>query len=108
MGGVWERQIRTIRSVLARLLQQHGTHLEDEVLRTFICEVTAIVNSRPLSVENLNDPLSKPPITPNHLLTMKSKVILPSPGKFLSPDLYTRKRWRRIQYMVKVEKRVRE
>ena len=30
MGGVWERQIRTIRSVLARLLQQHGTHLDDE------------------------------------------------------------------------------
>ena len=30
---------------------------------------------------------------------MKSKVLLPPPGKFLSPDLYTRKRWRRIQYV---------
>ena len=99
MGGVWERQIRTIRSVLARLLQQHGTQLDDESLRTLVCEVTAIVNSRPLSVENLNDPLSELPLTPNHLLTMKSKVLLPPPGKFLKPDLYTRKRWRRIQYI---------
>lgn len=52
-----------------------------------------------MSVENLNDPLSELPLTPNHLLTMKSKVLLPPPGKFLKPDLYTRKRWRRIQYI---------
>ena len=97
MGGVWERQIRTIRSVLARLLQQHGTHLDDEALGTFMFEVTAIVNSRTLSVENLNDPLSKPSVTSNHLLT--SKVILPPLGKFLSPDLYTHDGRRRIQYM---------
>ena len=25
IGGVWERQIRTVRSILARRLQQHGT-----------------------------------------------------------------------------------
>lgn len=98
MGGVWERQIRTVRSILATLLCTLGKQLDDEALRTFICEVTAIVNSRPLSVENLNDPLSQV-LTPNHLLTMKSKIILPPPGKFIKPDLYVRKRWRRIQYL---------
>lgn len=99
MGGVWERQIRTVRNVLTRLLQQQGHQLDDESLRTVICEVTAIVNSRPLSVENVNDPLSDLPLTPNHLLTMKSKVLLPPLGKFVKPDLYVRKRWRRIQYV---------
>ena len=99
MGGVWERQIRTVRNVLTRLLQQLGNQLDDESLRTVICEVTAIVNSRPLSVENLNDPLSDPPLTPNHLLTMKSKVLLPPPGNFVKPDLYVRRRWRRVQFI---------
>ena len=99
MGCVWERQIRTVRNVLTRLLQQHGTQLDDESLRTLFCEVTAVVNSRPLSVENINDPLSSAPLTPNHLLTMKSKVLLPPPGKFVPTDMYIRKRWKRVQYL---------
>lgn len=98
MGGVWERQIRTVRSILTTLLCNFGRQLDDEALRTFICEVTAIVNSRPLTVENVNDPQSSA-LTPNHLLTMKSRVILPPPGKFIRPDLYVRRRWRRIQYL---------
>ena len=98
MGGVWERQIRTVRNILASLLCNMGKQLDDESLRTFICEVTAIINSRPLSVENINDPHSQV-LTPNHLLTMKSKIVLPPPGKFIRPDLYVRRRWRRIQYL---------
>ena len=39
------------------------------------------------------------PLTPNHLLTMKSKVILPPPGEFQRADLYSKKRWRRVQYL---------
>ena len=34
MGGVWERQIRTVRSVLTGLLQNHASQLDDESLRT--------------------------------------------------------------------------
>ena len=98
-GGVWERQIRTVRSVMSALLEKNGAQLDDEALRTFLCEVEAIINSRPLTVDNLNDPDSLNPLTPNHLLTMKSKVILPPPGMFQSPDLYSRKRWRRIQHL---------
>ena len=99
MGGVWERQIRSVRNVLSALMCDHGTQLDDESLRTLMCEAAAIVNSRPLSVQNLNDPVSLEPLTPNHLLTMKSKLILPPPGQFQRSDLYCRKRWRRIQYL---------
>ena len=99
MGGVWERQIRTIRSVLNAILHQSGGRLDSASLRTFFYEAMAIVNGRPLTVDNLGDPCGPEPLTPNHLLTMKSKVILPPPGDFVKEDVYARKRWRRVQYL---------
>lgn len=99
MGGIWERQIRTTRSVLSSLLLDHGTQFDDESLRTLMTEAESIVNCRPLTVENLSDPLAPEPLTPNHLLTLKTQVVLPPPGKFESPDQYSRKRWRRVQYL---------
>ena len=99
MGGIWERLIRTVRSVLSGLLEDHARQLDDEALRTLFTEAENIVNSRPLTVDNLSDPDSPEPITPNHLLTCKSKVVLPPPGNFTRPDLYSKKRWRRVQYL---------
>lgn len=99
MGGVWERMIRTARSVLSSLLNKLGTQLDDESFRTLMTEVENVINSRPLTVSNLSDPTAPEPLTPNHLLTGKSSVILPPPGKFESADVYCRKRWRRVQYL---------
>ncbi|XP_030844157.1 uncharacterized protein LOC100890944 [Strongylocentrotus purpuratus] len=99
MGGVWERQIRSIRRVLETLLYEAGQQLDDESLRTLMNEAAAIVNSRPLTVDNLNDPTHPEPLTPNHLLTMKTNVLLPPPGHFQREDLYSRKRWRRVQHL---------
>ena len=99
MGGIWERLIRTVRSVLSGLLDDHSQQLDDEALRTLFTEAENIVNSRPLTIDNLSDPDAPAPITPNHLLTFKSKVVLPPPGNFSRPDLYSRRRWRRIQYL---------
>ena len=100
MGGAWERQIRTVQNVLASLLAQHAAQLDDETLRTFMVEAEAIVNCRPLTVDTINSPQMPEPLTPSHLLTMKSKVILPPPGEFQRADLYSRKRWRRVQFLV--------
>ncbi|XP_022784654.1 uncharacterized protein LOC111325167 [Stylophora pistillata] len=66
MGGAWERQIRSVRNVLSSLLQDNGKRLDDESLRTLMCEAEAIVNSRPLTVNQLADPDSTSPLTPNH------------------------------------------
>ena len=30
---------------------------------------------------------------------MKSEILLPPPGEFQQPDLYSRKRWHRVQYL---------
>lgn len=102
MAGSWERQIRTIRNALEPLLLKTGTHLDDESFRTFITEVENIMNSRPLSIENICDPTSLEPLTPSHLLTMKPKLLLPPPGRFVKADLYARKRWRRVQYLANI------
>lgn len=99
MGGVWERQIRTIRSVLTVILDQSAKRLDSASLRTFLYEVMAIINSRPLTIEHLNDPTSLEPLTPNHILMMKSNIIFPPPGEFVSSDLYLRKRWRQVQFL---------
>lgn len=98
-GGVWERQIRSARNVLSSLLQDNGKQLDDESLSTLMSEAEAIVNSRPLTVNQLADPDSSSPLTPNHLLTMKSKVVLAPPGAFQPADVYCRKRWRRVQHL---------
>ena len=87
MGGTWERVIRTVRTALETLLLNAGTRLDDEAFRTFMTEAKCIVNSRPLSTNDLNDPEAPEPLTPSHLLTFKPKVVLPPPGKFQRADL---------------------
>ena len=87
-GGVWERQIRTVRSVLTALLDGNAGVLDGETFQTLICEDEAIVNSRPLTLDNLSDPDSLAPLTPNHILTMKTKPVLLPPGVFQREDQY--------------------
>ena len=64
MGGIWERQIRTIRSVLTAILDQSAQRLDSTSLRTFMYKVMAILKSKPLTAEHLNlDPSGPEPLT---------------------------------------------
>ncbi|XP_070548362.1 uncharacterized protein [Ptychodera flava] len=65
MGGVWEREIRTVRSILVSLLRNQV--LDDERLDTIFAEVENVVNSRPLTVVS-DDSRDAPALTPNDLL----------------------------------------
>ncbi len=94
-GGVWERQIRTVRKILNSIVKQQS--LDEESLQTLLCEVEAIINSRPITKVS-NDPNDLEPLTPNHLLLLKVKPSM-SPGVFDKADLYSRRRWRQVQYM---------
>lgn len=62
-------------------------------------EAKAIVNSRPLTVIAQSDPECAEPLTPNHLLTMKTNAVLSQPGIFQKADVKCRKRWKRVQYL---------
>ena len=98
MGGVWERQIRTVRKVLSSLLRNHAGSLNDESFRTLLAEAECVVNSRPLTTESLQDPTSMP-LSPSSILTMKNKIVLPPPGVFQKEDMYCRRRWRQVQHL---------
>ena len=102
MGGSWERLIRTVRDVMKGILiDKYIPHLDTSGLRTLLYECMAIVNSRPLTTTQLtHDSTVEPlPLSPNMILTMKNDGATAPPGVFTEPDLYTRKRWRRIQYL---------
>ena len=99
MGGVWERQIRSARAILSPLLSTHGKSLDEESLLTLVAETEGILNSRSLTVETISDPTSDLPLAWSNTLTMKSKVVMPSPGNFSRPEFYCRKRWRHVQHI---------
>ncbi len=60
-----------------------------------MCEVTAIVNARPL-VPVSTDPEAPLIRTPATLLTQKFSAVLPPPGEFSEKDLLVRQ-WRQVQ-----------
>eukprot|EP00057_Strongylocentrotus_purpuratus_P026706 XP_011681180.1 PREDICTED: uncharacterized protein LOC100893948 [Strongylocentrotus purpuratus] len=95
MGGAWERIIRSVRKILRSLLGQQL--LSDEALTTYMTEVEAILNSRPLTQLSM-DPRDEEPLTPNHLLLLRKTSPLP-PGIFSKEDSYSRRRWRQVQYL---------
>ena len=98
MGGLWEHQTISARSILIALLKMHGTSLNDESLRTFLVEEEAIVNTRLITSESLSDVHSPVPLCPMQLLTMKSRVVMPPLGEFQNEDIYCIKQWRRVQH----------
>ncbi len=84
------------RRILESMLQGFGpSRLSHEVLTTFMCEVTDIVNARPL-VPVSTDPDAPLILTPATLLTQKSSAVLPPPGEFIEKDLLVRQ-WRQVQ-----------
>ena len=95
-GGMWERQIRTIKSVLNGMTNKYDTRMDSTMLRTSLYEAMATVNSRPLSTAYLNDP-TELVITPNHLLTMKPHQRGPLPGNFDNQEIYGRRMWKKVQ-----------
>ena len=97
MGGVWERQIRTIRRVLMGVISQQV--LDDEALMTLLTVVEGIINNRPITRLS-DDPRDTAPLTPNHLLMLHSGPSLP-PGTFVDQDRFKR-RWKRVQYLADV------
>ena len=97
-SGIWEHQILSARGTLASLLQTHGHSLGEEFLQTLMAETEAVINSWPLTVKTINEGQGLKPLSPNNLLTTKSKVVMPPPGVFQRPDLYCRQRWRRVQH----------
>lgn len=96
MGGAWERMISVTRKILdSMLLQSSSSRLTHEVLTTFMAEVMAIVNNRPLVPVSTDaeDPFI---LTPATLLTQKCGPLSSTSGEFDSKDLF-KCQWRYVQ-----------
>ena len=97
-GGVWERCIRTVRKVMGALTKEQI--LDDEGLATLLCEVESIVNGRPVTKVS-DDPRDMEALTPNHLLLLRAGPLAP-PGLFSKDEIYSRRRWRQVQYLADI------
>lgn len=95
IGGVWERMIRSVRKIFNAVLKEQN--LMEESLVTLMCEVEAILNSRPLTKIS-DDPNDLQALTPNHLLLLHTGPSFP-PGMFSREDQYSNKRWKQVQYL---------
>ena len=91
-GGVWERQIRTVRKVLCGVLNPN-VKLDDEVLNTVMHEAESLVNSRPITYTG--DAPDCTPLTPNHLLLLQRN----SPADIAGIDgaKLVREKWKHIE-----------
>ena len=72
--------VRSIKRCLKKIVGQ--TRLMYDELVTVIMEIEMILNSQPLSSEDLDEPL-----TPSHLLTGRRLLCLPDPPPDVDPDL---------------------
>lgn len=95
MSGVWERLVRSAKTVLKSII---GTHTVcDAVLSTVLTEVERILNGRALTA-NSDDPNDLDPLTPDHFLLQRKVISLP-PGVFSEADGILRRKWRQAQYL---------
>ena len=95
-GGHYERLIRSVRRLLVTTLKNRS--ITDEDLATFLCEAESQMNGRPLVEPFVSDPSSPEPLTPNHLLLLEPRNILPL-GTFSKAEVYARQRFKQVQLL---------
>ncbi|XP_057696133.1 uncharacterized protein LOC130918451 [Corythoichthys intestinalis] len=96
-GGAWERTIGLARRILDSMFLRFKDKLTHEVLVTFMAEVAAIINNRPLVpvTSDSDDPFM---LTPATFLTQKVNSLPAPPGEFGASDLY-KCQWRQVQHL---------
>lgn len=72
-GGIWEAAVKSLKTHLRRTIGE--TLFTYEELYTYMCEVEAILNSRPLT-QISNDPNDLRALTPGHFLIGSSLVTI--------------------------------
>ena len=88
--------MRSLRAISESLIKTDRHSLNEESLQTLMTKNEAKINFRSLNVEAINDGQSPMPISPNNILTMKTKVVMLTTGVFQKPDLCCRSSWRKI------------
>ena len=94
MGGVWERQIGTVKRVIDGLVKEQ--RMTDEDLLTTLIIAEGIVNNRPITAVT-SDPSDLEVLTPNHLLLLRPATT--PRGLYGDDGCSTRTKWRQVQQL---------
>ena len=98
MGGVWERMIGVTRKILdAVILTSSSKSLTHECLSTFIAEVVAIINSRPIA-QISSDPEMPLLLSPSMLLTGKQDYLSVVANTYDMKEMY-RAQWKHVRIL---------
>ncbi|KAL0152885.1 hypothetical protein M9458_051818 [Cirrhinus mrigala] len=93
--GVWEREVRSVKSALYTVLGSQS--VPEEVLMTVLLEVEAILNSKPLGYVS-SDVADADPVTPSSLLMGRPDGSLPQ-VIYPESEMLSRRRWRHSQIL---------
>ncbi len=94
-GGVWEREVRSVKSALYTVLGSQS--VPEEVLMTVLLEVEAILNSKPLGYVS-SDVADADPVTPSSLLMGRPDGSLPQ-VIYPESEMLSRSKWRHSQVL---------
>ncbi|KAF7648708.1 hypothetical protein LDENG_00152830 [Lucifuga dentata] len=94
-GGVWEREVRSVKSALYTTVRAQS--VPEEVLLTVLLEVEAILKSKPLGYVSV-DIADPDPMTPNSLLMGRLDGSLPQ-VVYLETELLNLRCWKHSQVL---------
>jgi transposase InsO family protein len=103
MGGLWESAVKSVKLHMKKTIGK--TLLNFEEMTTFMCDVEAIMNSRPL-VAISDDPRDLCALTPNMLVTGKPFLSMPIPEetRMMTGDfsMHPTKRWAHLNNLAAI------
>lgn len=94
-GGLWEAAVKSTKNHLKRVIGNDKLTFEEMV--TVLCEIEAILNSRPLFTV-YNDPADPEVITPSHFLIGRPMTAIPEPT-YTDVKISRLTRWQHMQLM---------
>lgn len=96
-GGLWESGVKSVKAHLMKTIG--NSTLTFEEFSTVLCQIEAVLNSRPISSLS-DDPNDTSPLTPSHFLVGEPLIVIPEPNN-ISDTISPLQRWKLTQRMTK-------
>lgn len=94
-GGIWEAAVKSVKHHLRRVIGDRTLTFEE--MTTFLSQIEAILNSRPLQALS-DDPEDLAALTPGHFLVGEALIAVPEPSLAEEPTNRL-SHWRALQQM---------